>query len=193
MRKIVLLLTAVICCISCKKEENSQKKYGENVISAEYAIPLGFCHDFLVKDGEVYTLYSGDRYGNFNPSIKKINKKGEVTILSRIDHLFFNNMGMELSPQKDSIYLVTNPPTSVGRSVYALPFNFNREKEYTTPSEMLTDIRQLDENKYILVGNRQSRLLLFDAKTKSCTYIAGTAVTSGIKDGKGNEASFRRK
>ena len=99
---------------------------------------------------------------------------------------------MELSPQKDSIYLVTNPPTSVGRSVYALPFNFNREKEYTTPSEMLTDIRQLDENKYILVGNRQSRLLLFDAKTKSCTYIAGTAVTSGIKDGKGNEASFRR-
>lgn len=192
MKKIVLLLTAVICCISCKKEENSQKKYGENVISAEYAIPLGFCHDFLVKDGEVYTLYSGDRYGNFNPSIKKINKKGEVTILSRIDHLFFNNMGMELSPQKDSIYLVTNPPTSVGRSVYALPFNFNREKEYTTPSEMLTDIRQLDENKYILVGNRQSRLLLFDAKTKSCTYIAGTAVTSGIKDGKGNEASFRR-
>ena len=70
MKKIVLLLTAVICCISCKKEENSQKKYGENVISAEYAIPLGFCHDFLVKDGEVYTLYSGDRYGNFNPSIK---------------------------------------------------------------------------------------------------------------------------
>ena len=156
MKKIVLLLTAVICCISCKKEENGQKKYGENVISAEYAIPLGFCHDFLVKDGEVYTLYSGDRYGNFNPSIKKINKEGEVTILSRIDHLFFNNMGMELSPQ------------------------------------MLTDIRQLDENKYILVGNRQSRLLLFDAKTKSCTYIAGTAVTSGIKDGKGNESSFRR-
>ena len=193
MKKIVLLLTAVICCISCKKEENSQKKYGENVISAEYAIPLGFCHDFLVKDGEVYTLYSGDRYGNFNPSIKKINKKGEVTILSRIDHLFFNNMGMELSPQKDSIYLVTNPPTSVGRSVYALPFNFNREKEYTTPSEMLTDIRQLDENKYILVGNRQSRLLLFDAKTKSCTYIAGRApIRGGIKDGKGNEASFHR-
>ena len=42
MKKIALLLTAVICCISCKKEENSQKKYGENVISAEYAIPLGF-------------------------------------------------------------------------------------------------------------------------------------------------------
>ena len=194
MKKIVLLLTAVICYISCKKEENSQKEYVEDAIIAEYAIPLGFCQDFLVKDGEIYTLYSNSRFGDSESplSIKKINKKGEVTILSRIDNLFYNDMGMELSPQKDSIYLVTNPPTSVGRSVYALPFNFNREKEYTTPSEMLTDIRQLDENKYILVGNRQSRLLLFDAKTKSCTYIAGTAVTSGIKDGKGNEASFRR-
>ena len=99
---------------------------------------------------------------------------------------------MELSPQKDSIYLVTNPPTSVGRSVYALPFNFNRQKEYTTPSEMLTDIKQLDEDKYILVGDRESRLLLFESKSKSCTYIAGTAATRGIKDGKGNEASFGR-
>ena len=194
MKKIVLLLTAVICYISCKKEENSQKEYVEDAIIAEYAIPLGFCKDFLVKDGEIYTLYSNSRFGDSESplSIKKINKKGEVTILSRIDNLFYSDMGMELSPQKDSIYLVTNPPTSVGRKVYALPFNSNREKEYTTPSEMLTNIRQLDENKYILVGNRQSRLLLFDAKTKSCTYIAGTAVTSGIKDGKGNEASFRR-
>lgn len=194
MKKIVLLLTAVICYISCKKEENSQKEYVEDAIIAEYAIPLGFCKDFLVKDGEIYTIYSNSRFGDSESplSIKKINKKGEVTILSRIDHLFYSDMGMELSPQKDSIYLVTNRPTSVGRKVYALPFNSNREKEYTTPSEMLTNIRQLDENKYILVGNRQSRLLLFDAKTKSCTYIAGTAVTSGIKDGKGNEASFHR-
>lgn len=195
MKKIVLLLTAVICCISCKKEENSQKKYAEDAIIAEYAIPLGFCKDFLVKDGEIYTLYSNSRFGDSESplSIKKINKKGEVTILSIIDNLFYNDMGMELSPQKDSIYLVTNTPTSVGRKVYALPFNFNREKEYTTPSEMLTNIRQLDENKYILVGDRQSRLLLFDAKTKSCTYIAGRApIRGGIKDGKGNEASFHR-
>ena len=193
MKKIVILLIAITSYISCKKEENHQNKYGEDAIIAEYAIPLGFCKDFLVKDGEVYTLYSGDRYGDFDPSIKKINKKGEVTILSRIEHLFFNNMGMALSPQNDSIYLVTDPPFSVGRNVYALPFNSNREKEYTTPSEMLTDIRQFDENKYILVGDRQSRLLLFDAKTKSCTYIAGTApIRGGIKDGKGNEASFNR-
>ena len=192
MKKIIILLIVITSYISCKKEENHQKKYGVDAIIAEYAIPLGFCKDFLVKDGEVYTLYSGDRYGDFDPSIKKINKKGEVTILSRIEHLFFNNMGMALSPQKDSIYLVTDPPFSVGRNVYALPFNSNREKEYTTPSEMLTDIKQLDEDKYILVGDRESRLLLFESKSKSCTYIAGTAATRGIKDGKGNEASFGR-
>ena len=110
MKKIIILLIAITSYISCKKEENHQKKYGEDAIIAEYAIPLGFCKDFLVKDGEVYTLHSGDRYGDFDPSIKKINKKGEVTILSRIEHLFFNNMGMALSPQKDSIYLVTDPP-----------------------------------------------------------------------------------
>ena len=82
MKKIVLLLTAVICCISCKKEENNQKKYVEDAIIAEYAIPLGFCKDFLVKDGEIYTLYSGNRFGDSESplSIKKINKKGEVTI-----------------------------------------------------------------------------------------------------------------
>ena len=76
--------------------------------------------------------------------------------------------------------------------MYALPFNSNREKEYTTPSEMLTNIKQLDEDKYILVGDRESRLLLFESKSKSCTYIAGSAATRGIKDGKGNEASFGR-
>ena len=32
MKKIVLLLTAVICYISCKKEENSQKEYVEDAI-----------------------------------------------------------------------------------------------------------------------------------------------------------------
>jgi len=53
MKKIIILLIVITSYISCKKEENHQKKYGVDAIIAEYAIPLGFCKDFLVKDGEV--------------------------------------------------------------------------------------------------------------------------------------------
>ncbi len=194
MKKIALktILLGSIVAVSCS--DSSEEQLTENYPKFDYhLVYTGYTDDIAVLNGESYFIFksgSDDSDSGIQPSIRKVDLKGEITTLKNLDYTFFGNR-MGICVNNSSVYFTTDSFDEPGSNIYRItPPNYDYTSYKVSQSARINTIESLNDNSMVFFEYSTYSIKRYFPDIPTNVIIAGSG-QSTMKDGVGESAGFK--